>query len=344
MKSSGNDETDYATNLWFIKTGSRFQPGAGQRVCIDRSRPGFGSGGGYQPGRNVEHDNRKAAAHCSAPVRAIELCRRRADVRWYRSQPGRRRDAGRCHRTVRHGIRTQYHFHRRRVRFYGRILHEQSGNGEHWRHTSRCPVCGSCGPGSVSDKRDGSSGPSQWGPSGDRIRCGNEHAMRSASEDWQSVGPIAQPIAQPGRKILLLRAESDGGDYCTGRRGAFYGVAFVTPLWRAHAPFRLGEFELNVAPHRLLRNGSEVEMTAKELKLLAHFVARQGRALALQRRPQRRVGHAAFVTPRSIDRCVTTLRAKMESSRNARSIFRPFGTSDTVLIPAPSEPVSRMAA
>ncbi|MGO9258479.1 MAG: winged helix-turn-helix domain-containing protein [Bryobacteraceae bacterium] len=118
----------------------------------------------------------------------------------------------------------------------------------------------------------------------------------------------------------------------------------MTPLWRAHAPFRLGEFELNVAPHRLLRNGSEVEMTAKELKLLAHFVARQGRALALQRRPQRRVGHAAFVTPRSIDRCVTTLRAKMESSRNARSIFRPFGTSDTVLIPAPSEPVSRMAA
>jgi DNA-binding response OmpR family regulator len=55
-----------------------------------------------------------------------------------------------------------------------------------------------------------------------------------------------------------------------------------------------------------------VETTAKEFKLLAYFVARQGRALARNDVLNAVWGHAAFVTPRSIDRCVTTLRAKIE--------------------------------
>lgn len=75
---------------------------------------------------------------------------------------------------------------------------------------------------------------------------------------------------------------------------------------------RFGEFELNLAAHRLYRNGREVELTAKEFKLLAHFASRPGCALARNDVLNAVWGHSVMVTPRSIDRCVATLRAKIE--------------------------------
>jgi DNA-binding response OmpR family regulator len=75
---------------------------------------------------------------------------------------------------------------------------------------------------------------------------------------------------------------------------------------------RFGEFELDVAAHKLFRGGSEVELTAKEFRLLAHFAARAGRALARNDILDAVWGNSVMVTPRSIDRCVTTLRAKIE--------------------------------
>ena len=43
---------------------------------------------------------------------------------------------------------------------------------------------------------------------------------------------------------------------------------------------RFGEFVLDLTGHKLFRGGREVELTAKEFKLLAHFAAHPGRALA----------------------------------------------------------------
>ena len=76
--------------------------------------------------------------------------------------------------------------------------------------------------------------------------------------------------------------------------------------------FRFGDYELNLAAHKLFRRGQEVELTAKEFRLLAHFAARPGRAFTRNDILNAVWGSAAFVTPRSIDRCVTTLRAKIE--------------------------------
>jgi DNA-binding response OmpR family regulator len=75
---------------------------------------------------------------------------------------------------------------------------------------------------------------------------------------------------------------------------------------------RFGDFELDVSAHRLYREGREVELTAKEFKLLAHFATRPGRALARNDILNAVWGHSVIVTPRSIDRCVATLRAKIE--------------------------------
>ncbi len=76
--------------------------------------------------------------------------------------------------------------------------------------------------------------------------------------------------------------------------------------------FRFGDFELNLMSHTLFRDGREVEVTPKEFRLLAYFVSRRGCALARNDILNAVWGHSIIVTSRSIDRCVATLRAKIE--------------------------------
>jgi DNA-binding response OmpR family regulator len=75
---------------------------------------------------------------------------------------------------------------------------------------------------------------------------------------------------------------------------------------------RFGEFEMDPAAHKLFCEGHEVELTAKEFRLLEYFVARRGRALARNDILDAVWGNSVMVTERSVDRCVTTLRAKIE--------------------------------
>jgi len=75
---------------------------------------------------------------------------------------------------------------------------------------------------------------------------------------------------------------------------------------------RFGDFLLDVEAHELRRNGEKVDLTAKEFRLLLHLASRPGRALTRDNILDAVWGSSVFVTPRSIDRCVTTLRAKIE--------------------------------
>jgi DNA-binding response OmpR family regulator len=63
---------------------------------------------------------------------------------------------------------------------------------------------------------------------------------------------------------------------------------------------------------RATRNSAPLDLTAREFALLAYFATRPGCALSRAVILNAVWGHAVFVTPRSIDRCVTTLRAKIE--------------------------------
>jgi DNA-binding response OmpR family regulator len=75
---------------------------------------------------------------------------------------------------------------------------------------------------------------------------------------------------------------------------------------------RFGHFVLDLEARILSRNGAAVDLTAREYKLLAYFASRPGCALARDTILNAVWGSAVFVTPRSIDRCVATLRAKIE--------------------------------
>ena len=57
----------------------------------------------------------------------------------------------------------------------------------------------------------------------------------------------------------------------------------------------------------------EIELTAKEFRLLEYFTTRPGRALTRRDILNAVWGNSVMVTPRSVDRCVTTLRSKVEA-------------------------------
>ncbi len=76
---------------------------------------------------------------------------------------------------------------------------------------------------------------------------------------------------------------------------------------------RFGEYMFDSTTHRLLRQNQEVELTAKEFRLLEYFISRQGRALTRNEILNHVWGSRIIVTDRSVDRCVTTLRSKIEA-------------------------------
>ncbi len=81
-----------------------------------------------------------------------------------------------------------------------------------------------------------------------------------------------------------------------------------------------GECELDLTAHKLFRNDKEVELTAKEFRLLEFFARRPGRALTRDQILNAVWGDDIIVNDRSVDRCVTTLRAKIEPSPHPKHI------------------------
>ena len=61
-------------------------------------------------------------------------------------------------------------------------------------------------------------------------------------------------------------------------------------------------------------------MTPKEFELLLYFIKNAGKALTRDQVLNAVWGHDLFVTPRSVDRCITTLRDKIET-KPANSVF-----------------------
>ena len=87
-------------------------------------------------------------------------------------------------------------------------------------------------------------------------------------------------------------------------------------LRRSRAPgntrFRFGPFQLDLSARELLKERVPVALTAKEFRLLEFLAQRAGRALSRNQILDAVWGDNLIVSDRSVDRCVTTLRAKIE--------------------------------
>lgn len=76
--------------------------------------------------------------------------------------------------------------------------------------------------------------------------------------------------------------------------------------------YQFGDCELDLESRRLMRNRVEVALTPKEFDLLAFLVQKAGRALSRDDILRSVWGYDVFVTTRSVDRCINTLRNKIE--------------------------------
>lgn len=76
--------------------------------------------------------------------------------------------------------------------------------------------------------------------------------------------------------------------------------------------FEFGGCALDTVSHKLFRNGEEILLTPKEYRLLEHFLQNTGRALTREKLLDDVWGKDLIVTQRSVDRCINTLRNKIE--------------------------------
>lgn len=130
--------------------------------------------------------------------------------------------------------------------------------------------------------------------------------------------PILMLTAKGQEEDIILGLNLGADDYITKPFRIRELVARVQAFLRRNkaresALISFGDFELNLDARKLFRAGREVELTAKEFGLLAHLATRPGRALARNDVLDAVWGRSVIVTPRSIDRCVATLRAKIEA-------------------------------
>ena len=81
--------------------------------------------------------------------------------------------------------------------------------------------------------------------------------------------------------------------------------------------YTFGVFILDVVARELTQNGQPVKLSPKEFNMLEYFATHPGRALTRDTLLNAVWGYNNFVTSRSVDRCVTTLRNKIESDPHA---------------------------
>ena len=128
--------------------------------------------------------------------------------------------------------------------------------------------------------------------------------------------PILMLSAKGQEQDVIVGLNLGADDYITKPFRVGELIARARAFLRRRGPspavFRFGQCEVDRLGRKVLRGGVEVGLTAKEFALLAYFTTRPGCALSRDVILNAVWGNAVFVTPRSIDRCVATLRAKIE--------------------------------
>jgi DNA-binding response OmpR family regulator len=129
--------------------------------------------------------------------------------------------------------------------------------------------------------------------------------------------PIVMLTAKGQEEDVVRGLELGADDYVTKPFSVRELMARVQAFLRRHrggetATYEFGNCQLDTVSHRLIKDGVEVPLTTKEYRLLEYFLQRPGRALTRDSIMNSVWGNSVMVTSRSVDRCVTTLRSKIE--------------------------------
>ncbi|MEM9645868.1 MAG: response regulator transcription factor [Planctomycetota bacterium] len=128
--------------------------------------------------------------------------------------------------------------------------------------------------------------------------------------------PIIMLTAKGQVEDVIRGLDLGADDYVTKPFSIDELVARVHALIRRSSGndrvIRFGDCELDINARTLRRDGKPVTLTSKEFGMLMLFVTRSGRAFTRNEILNRVWGRTIVVSARSVDRCVTTLRAKIE--------------------------------
>lgn len=138
--------------------------------------------------------------------------------------------------------------------------------------------------------------------------------------------PIIMLTAKGQEEDIVRGLELGADDYVTKPFGIRELLARVKAFLRRKGTesdeFKFGDFRLDRSAHKLFRKDAEVVLTGKEYRLLEFFLQRAGRALTRDSILDAVWGNEVIVTDRSVDRCVTTLRGKIESDPHNPDFIR----------------------
>jgi DNA-binding response OmpR family regulator len=153
--------------------------------------------------------------------------------------------------------------------------------------------------------------------------------------------PILMLTAKAEESDVVLGLELGADDYVTKPFSVRELLARCKALLRRKPQpdaraIVFGPFRCDLVSRKLLRDGTEIELTPKEFNLLAFLAGRPGRAVTRNEILKSVWGYDIFVTDRSVDRCVNTLRAKIEADphqpvylRTVREVGYRFEMPDT---------------
>ena len=129
--------------------------------------------------------------------------------------------------------------------------------------------------------------------------------------------PIIMLTAKSQESDIVLGLNLGADDYVAKPFSIEVLLARATACLRrrqepARTAFEFGECQLDHESHKLFRRGAGVALTPKEFGVLEYFVRNAGRALTREKILDAVWGDDLIVTDRSVDRCINTLRNKIE--------------------------------
>lgn len=138
--------------------------------------------------------------------------------------------------------------------------------------------------------------------------------------------PIIMLTAKGEESDIVLGLNIGADDYVTKPFGIRELLARTKAFLRRNKidenkKFSFGNFILDLSSRKLTYNDSEIKLTPKEFNVLQIFVSKPGRAFTRDEILSKVWGDSCFVTTRSVDRCVTTLRNKIEKKDNGQKLI-----------------------
>lgn len=138
--------------------------------------------------------------------------------------------------------------------------------------------------------------------------------------------PIIMLTAKGEESDIVLGLNLGADDYVTKPFGIRELLARTNAFLRRNKieeskEFTFGDFILDPNSRRLTFQDKEISLTPKEFNVLQTFVSKPGKAFTRDEILNRVWGNSCFVTTRSVDRCVTTLRNKIEKDSSGQKFI-----------------------